>query len=222
MTARPALISCLGVALAAWLTTNARAEPEAPAPRWDPGHATTSRISGEVNGDDATGDGVYGRFRGSFDLGLNAGAEVREGSAAGAVGASLHYFFMAGVYAEYSDALGNDALRTERALSLGVDFRPAFIPRWSKGWESGPALFDVTVDSISLGLGAYFRQPAGGSFADRRGLEASLGFAIPLQPRAVGFFVSARGILRWDDPFDSSRSAANAAGLFALAYHAAL
>jgi hypothetical protein len=170
-------------------------------PTWSPGERTTSALPGEMHGDEGpvTADGAYGRFGGRFDLAAAAGAEIREGGLAGAVYGSVHYFSMAGVYAEYSDAFDADR-RTARHVSFGVDLRPAFVPRWSKDMESGPGFLDLAIDSISLGLGAYFREPRGQSLGDARGLELSLGFGIPLAGKQPGPWLRGRGVLRWDEP----------------------
>jgi hypothetical protein len=190
------------------------------APRWDPGHRTTSRLADEARASStpSTGDGVYGRFDGLFDLGLHAGAEIGDG-AAGAVRASIHYFSMAGVYVGYADTLGNPEPRSRRSLSFGVDLRPAFVPRWSKDMEAGPSVLDLSIDSISLGLGVYLREPVGAPFGDRRGLELSLGAGLPLAGRADGPWLGARGNLRWDDPASAAGEPARATLLATLGWH---
>jgi hypothetical protein len=189
-------------------------------PLFLPGDRTTSKVAGEVEpSSEQHSDGVYGRFDGLFDLGLEGGAELRDRGTAGAALVSLHYLFMAGVYAEYTDALGGATLESTRTASFGVDVRPAFIPRWSNGLQEGPSVVDLTLDSISLALGAYFREPRDQSFGDRRGLELSLGFGVPLTGWAEGPWLAARGILRWDDPGDKSREAARPAALLMVGWH---
>jgi hypothetical protein len=84
-------------------------------------------------------DGVYGRFDGDLDFGVGLGGEVEQHATRAAVRASLHYFWTAGVYASYRDALGRDDPDAQLA-SVGVDLRPLFMPRWSEHWETGPAL----------------------------------------------------------------------------------
>lgn len=194
--------------LALLLATGAARAEEAP-PTWDPGERTTGTLATEVTARDESfsGDGVYGRYDGSFDLGLSAGPELGKGGLSGNARASLHYFSMAGAYVEYVDALGADR-PTERLVAAGVDLRPAFVPRWSKGYEKGPGILDLTIDSFSIGLGAYFRSPRGGSFGDARGLELSLGLGVPLTKRSTGPWVRTRAILRWDEP--SARALASA------------
>jgi len=207
----PALVLTLLVA------TPARAEEP---PLFLPDDRTTSRLPDEMShSDQSRTDGVYGRFDHPWDLGLEGGAELGGAGAAGAVLLSLHYLFMAGGYVAYSDALGQASLPSSRTVSFGVDLRPAFIPRWTKGMQEGPAFVDLILDSISLGLGAYFREPRERPFGDRRGLELSLGFGVPLAGMAEGPWLGARGILRWDDPSEKSGEMAHALGLFTLGWH---
>jgi hypothetical protein len=144
---------------------------------------------------------VYGRLDGAFDLGLSAGAEFGSDSPAGNARASLHYYSMAGVYAEYVDAFRDDH-PTSRLVSLGVDLRPLFVPRWAKSWEAGPGTLDLVIDSLSLSLGAFFASPRGSALGDARGLDLSLGFGVPLTGHAAGPWVRTRGTLRWNEPAD--------------------
>jgi hypothetical protein len=170
---------------------------------WAPSNPTTAEVRGEVKGpDEASGDGVYGRFDGDLEIGLGLGAELDFGAAVRpSAQLALHYFAMAGVYVSYGDAFGasdtpGDAIRK---LGLGVDLRPVFVPRWANAMEAGPAILDLTLDSISLALGAFWAEPEGGSFGDQRGFETSLGFGVPLFGSAHGLWIEARGALRWAD-----------------------
>lgn len=206
----------LACAASSCIAGNARAESEP----WEPGHRTTSHLPAEIDADRAAGagDGVYGRFDGLLDLGLEAGALFDGGAPSGAVLASLHYMFMAGFYVGYSDAFAKDE-STRRAVSFGVDVRPAFIPRWSNNLQLGNGFTDLVIDSISLGVGAYFRTPRGGSFGDRRGLDVSLGFGVPLVGQVDGPWLGVRGYLRWDDPTAQHAPGAEALGLATLGWH---
>ena len=190
-------------------------------PGWQPGHRTTSRLPNEIDAERGagSGDGVYGRFDGLFDVALNVGAAFDADGPSGEALASVHYMFMAGVYAGYADAFSDGDRATRRSLSFGVDVRPAFIPRWSNNLQLGQGFFDLVIDSISLGVGAYFREPHGGSFGDRRGLEVSLGFGVPLTSEVEGPWLGARGYLRWDDPGAASAPSAQAIGLATLGWH---
>ena len=186
-----ALLASLGVCLLL-APARARAEPRAPGQH----------------------DGVYDRFDGDLDLGLALGAELGSaGRAAPALRASAHYFSIAGVY------LGGRVEAGERSapslFALGVDLRPLFVPRWAKGYETGPGLFDLTLDSLSLSLGAFFEAHRTGVAPARRGFDAQLGFGIPLLARARGPWLEARGALRLPESGDSERAL-----FLALVWHA--
>jgi hypothetical protein len=215
----------LGIAVLA-TSISARAEdaPRDPPRYWSPGQRTTSQLPSEIGEreTDGAGDGVYGRFDGLFDVAVEAGAELDGRVAAGAAAASIHYLFTAGLRIGYADALGNDHAASERILSLGVDVRPAFIPRWSNALQTGSGFGDLVIDSISLGLGGYFRQPEGRSFGDRRGLELSLGVGLPVVGQASGPWLGARGLLRWDDPGDRHAAGADAVALLTFGWHVAV
>jgi hypothetical protein len=190
-------------------------------PTWEPGNSTTSRVKDEVDADDRgrSADGVYGRFEGDLDIGFGAGVDATTEATLGAVRGSLHYFSTIGVYLGYADALGSANESDRRRLSLGVDLRPAFIPRWSKNIEQGPSFVDLTLDSISLGVGVWWADPPGGSFGDRRGLEASLGLGVPLMGNATGLWLEARGLLRWADPAHDPGDKADGGILALLSWH---
>lgn len=184
------------VALAAALWSKPGACENAPAPRWDPGRRVTSRLRDEIQAPDehpAT-DGTYGRFKGDLDLGLGLGAELSDAPARGAARVSLHYFYTAGLYFTYRDRLG-DGGELRRVLSVGIDMRPLFVPRWAKNMQQGPSVLDLTLDSLSLGLGAFWDQPQRGEFGEQRGFETSLGFGVPLLGQAPGPWLESRAQL---------------------------
>ena len=105
----------------------------------------------------ASADGVYGRFDGDLDLGFALGAEFGSaGDAAPALRASAHYFSIAGVYA--SGRIKASDQSAPSLFGLGVDLRPLFVPRWVKGYQTGSARFDLSLDSLSLSLGAFWAQ----------------------------------------------------------------
>jgi hypothetical protein len=160
-------------------------------------------------------DGVYGRLDGTLALSASAGAELEAGEPRGALKLSAHYLWTAGAYARYSDAFGGAEQRPVRVASFGVDVRPLFLPRFALDNEHGSALFDLTLDSLSLNAGAYFAQPVGLDFGDERGFEAGLGFGLPLLGEARGLWLEARAERRFADHGPN-------AWLFtvALAYHA--
>jgi len=183
---RSSLPACCAVLLVTWELVCAQ-----------PAHAQTA-AEGAPRDDKASGDGVYGRFDGDLDLALGLGAELGSaGHPAPALRASAHYFSMAGVY-----ALGRIKAGDESAPSLfgvGVDLRPLFVPRWVKGLQTGSALFDLTLDSLSLSLGAFWAQRLEHSPRPNRGFDAQLGFGVPLLATAAGPWLEARGALRYPD-----------------------
>jgi hypothetical protein len=201
----PCLLCPLAVALALGsVASAARADEESP---------PESRVHAPLPGS----DGVYGRFDGSLGLALAAGAELEAGEPGAALRVASHYLWTAGAYARYSDALGSADERDERAVSLGIDVRPLFLPRFALDAEQGPALLDLTLDSLSLSAGAYLSSPRRGSFGDERGFEAGLGFGVPLLASASGPWLEARAEHRFADRGDN-------AWLFslALAWHAVI
>jgi hypothetical protein len=144
-------------------------------------------------------DGVYGRLDGNLAVGASAGAELDAGEARGALRLSLHYLWTAGVYARYSDAFGGADQRAERTASFGIDLRPLFLPRFALDNEQGPALYDLTLDSLSLSAGAYFAEPRHGDFGDERGFETGVGFGVPLFRAAGGLWLEGRAERRFAD-----------------------
>jgi hypothetical protein len=199
-----------------------RSRAAADEPRWEPGRRTTSTVRGEVgepDGGSGDADGVYGRFEGDLDLGLGLGVEADGDDARGAARLSLHYFSTLGLTVEYADSLQNGTARSRRLFGVGVDVRPAFIPRWSGDHEHGPAFVDLTLDSISLGVGAFWAEPPGRDFGDARGLEASLGLGLPLFGRADGLWLEGRVLGRWRDPAHAPGERADAVALAVLSWH---
>ncbi len=178
---------------------------------------------------DTQSDGVYGRFDGDLDFGLGVGARIDAAHAQFAMRATVHYFSMAGIYASYAD--GFEADQGPRHLtSVGLDLRPAFVPRWSLGLEVGPQWLDLMVDSISLSLGAYWAGPAEATapvpagaprkFGDLRGLETGLGMGVPLLGEAAGPWFDARGTLSFADHARGTQPTASAALMLSLSWHA--
>lgn|SRR6478735_4489846 len=163
-----------------------------------PAHAEAANLRSPSVADHASGDGVYDRFDGDLDLGLALGAELGSaGKAAPIVRASAHYFSIAGVYAVGRVKAGDESAPS--LFGLGVDLRPLFLPRWAKGYQTGSALFDLTLDSLSLSLGAFWAQRAAQASEANRGFDAQLGFGIPLCATAAGPWLEVRGALRYPD-----------------------
>jgi hypothetical protein len=189
----------------------AAAEDSAPSPRWEPGNRTTSSLAGEVSRTESAGtaDGVYGRFDGDLALAFGVGTELEATAGRTLLSASAHYYWMAGVYGAYRDALGiaPDRLSARRIGSFGVDLRPLFIPRWSCDWQSGPATLDLFLDSISLSAGAFFASVPDRERASRRGFEIGLGAGLPLSAHAAGPWLATRYSLRFPEAGPATGSA---------------
>ncbi|MEI9954544.1 MAG: hypothetical protein WDO74_37650 [Pseudomonadota bacterium] len=135
---------------------------------------------------------------GDLDLGLALGAEFGSaGRAAPTLRASAHYFSIAGVYVAGRIKAGDASAPS--LFGMGVDLRPLFVPRWAKGYETGPGLLDLTLDSLSLSLGAFWAQRAAQTAEPTRGFDAQLGFGVPLLATAAGPWLEARGVLRYPD-----------------------
>lgn len=142
-------------------------------------------------------DGVYGRLDGSLALSLSAGAELEAGEPRASLRIGGHYLWTAGAYVRYADALGADGARPSRVLSLGVDVRPLFLPRFALDLEQGPALLDLALDSLSIDGGVFLAQPRHDSFAAERGFELGLGLGLPLRGQAEGPWLEARAERRF-------------------------
>lgn len=163
-----------------------------------------------------TTDGVYGRLDGDLALALSIGSRyVADGFSLGVRG-SAHYFDSAGLSVAYSEALEADL--PARHLALGIDVRPLFLPRWSQDWERGPAWADLCLDSIALGVGAFWQAAGGEARANTSGIEGSVGLALPLTKRAPGPWMEVRGFRQWPLGVRDSEGAINALWL-GFAWH---
>ncbi len=207
-----------GIAAAALGLLLMSGKPARAAETW--GHQTTSNVKPEVEPDQHIGgNGVYGRFHGDLDIGLGLGVELDKAGARGAARLGLHYFSMLGVYASYRDGFRRPESGAARLVSLGVDLRPGFLPRWAEGHELDAAFPDLLLDSISLGLGAFWAEPPGHGFGSQRGFESSLGFGLPLMLRADGLWLEARGQLRWPEQAGAPDHTAVPSAFVLLSWH---
>jgi hypothetical protein len=159
------------------------------------GRKTTSDLRTQVSApsDPDAGDGAYGRLDGELDVALGVGPSFgfSDGDPALSFRGSVHWLTIAGVYTLYQEALP-EAARLQRRLGVGIDVRPLFLVRWPRGLERGPALLDLTLDSLSLGLGMSFGEEEDRAFGSRHGFETSLGFGVPLTLHATGPWLEVR------------------------------
>jgi hypothetical protein len=165
------------------------------APAWATEHELSPRVQAPEG--NAFADGVYGRFDGNTDLSLKLGGVLSQAELWGSVGVSAHYYSLLGVSADYASGLAADSTDLE-SLSLGVELRPLFLPRWALDAEHGPAWLDLTLDSLAVGFGAYWADPGEG-FGEARGVWLSLGMGVPLLGRADGPWLELRETRRFPD-----------------------
>jgi len=132
-------------------------------------------------------DGVYGRFDGplTFSPSLSL-ARIDAGFVPG-FGLRVHYLSTLGLYASYgSGALWPGHADSVRSMSrVGLELRPLFLLRWSNDWEKGPSMLDLTLDSLSLGVGGFLAKLDTSSELER-GFETELTAGIPLLGHALG------------------------------------
>jgi len=203
-----ALLCALAVSTA--LARHARAETAA----WDPGDRVVSPVKGEPRPESASGssdsDGVYGRFDGDLWLSLGAGAELSHGVRP-ALQAHALYYYSVGLSFGYANAFDGDAFITSNAWG-NIELRPLFLVRWALDLQTQKALLDLTIDSLSLGVGYFVAERgAGGS---QGGVELAAGFGVPLFAKASGLWLEARGFLR------PALTDASHGGLLSISYYA--
>jgi hypothetical protein len=171
---------------------------ERPAPEPAPfGQKSTATVRG-VDPDDNHhhGDGAYGRFDGDLDLGIGAGGIVglSRREAGVALRGTARWYATAALYGQYAETL-SDSPSIERRFGVGLELTPLFLIRWSQALETGPAVLDLAIDSLALGLGATFTTPRGRGFGSHEAFEASLGLGLPLFGTAPGPWIELRGAL---------------------------
>lgn len=141
-------------------------------------------------------DSTDGRIDGDMAVALGAGATFGPRAPRGAVDLRLRYLWTVGAFVTYEDGFGASA-EPKRALATGLELRPLFIARWFNGLEWGKPYADLTLDSLGLELGALFEEPQGASFGAHPGLQAGIGFEVPILPHATGPLVGFHGGVRW-------------------------
>ena len=164
----------------------------------------------------AADDGAYGRLSGDLGVSIEAGiteglgAEPQAGEAL-ATRLGLIYLQTVGIAFQYDEGLGVEALPMRRAIAGMVELRPLFWGRFSENMEQGPAFLDLFVDSFAIAVGMFGAWPRS-RFCDAEatsaapppgrgcpdyGMQAGLGFELPLLPRASAPFIGLRGAMRW-------------------------
>lgn len=162
------------------------------------GSSSSDTLRGEVDPDrsPARGDGAYGRFDGNLDLGVAAGASFSLTSPDSGAAARVNalWYSSAGPYLSYGERLSGER-ESQRRAGLGLELRPLFLPRWALDLERGPALLDLTLDSLALAIGAFVAAPREGDFGERRGVEIGAGVGVPLLAEAPGPWLELRALV---------------------------
>jgi hypothetical protein len=143
-------------------------------------------------------DTADGRVEGDVGIVVGLGVTVAEEPRA-ASELRVRYLDMAGIFVTYEDGFGAASVDPTRALATGIEVRPLFLGRWVTGNEVGVRWPDLVIDSLGLELGGFFEQPALGSFGSRPGLQAGIGFELPLLGLVNGPWIDIHGGARWSD-----------------------
>lgn len=153
-------------------------------------------------------DGVYGRFDSDFALEPALGAEYSRSSILPEVDLSASYVSTLGLRLQHADSrfFPHPANRDRSVSAVNFELRPLFMVRWSQAWESGPAFLDLTLDSLVVGIGAFWDYDRGSSQL-RRGSEIMGGIGVPLLARHAGPWLRLSAALRtWPGPVFSMSS----------------
>lgn len=170
-------------------------------------------------------DTSYGRIEGDIALVVGAGASVGSGAPRTAFDLRARFVDTLGLFVAYEDGpLVRADAEPSRVVSAGLELRPLFLGRWLGGGELGKPRLDLLIDSLGLELGVFVPQAKGGRFASRPGLQAGLGFELPVFPRASGLWIGLHGGGRWSDRAlagtDGGPSDVAAFAAITLAWHA--
>ncbi len=146
----------------------------------------------------ASADGAYGRLDGDLTAVVGAGASVVRDSALASGDLRLRYLDAAGAAVSYEEGLsGTGGIGSvRRAFLAGVELRPLFPIRFLKAKQTGHGFFDLTLDSLSLDMGAWLPQRVG-SASRRFGMYAGVAVELPLFARASGLFLRLSSQVRW-------------------------
>lgn len=143
-------------------------------------------------------DGIYGRFDGDITLSPNAGMEYSRGNALPSIGLRSSYLSTLGISMNHADSkllIGSSSMN-QSITNLDLELRPLFLIRWSESLEVGPPVLDLTLDSLVLGIGAFWDHDRRRAQL-RRGTAVSTGIGVPLIGRAKGPWLNATVALRF-------------------------
>jgi hypothetical protein len=148
----------------------------------------------------ANDDTTYGRIEGDVAFVFGAGITVAPRAPRATLDARIRYLETVGLFFDYEDAtIFSWDSEPRRVLAGGVEVRPLFLGRWLTGYELARGRLDLMLDSIGLELGGVLTQPIGASFSSRAGVQAGLGFEVPILAQATGPWLGFHGGVRWSD-----------------------
>jgi hypothetical protein len=124
----------------------------------------------------------------------DVGVGADEGSVSATSGLAVRYLHTAGAYTTWTVPLRDEADH-RLTVSLGVELRPLFLPRFLKHMQGSDVRLNLMVDSLALRMGAVTADR--GLFARGYGFETGLGFGVPILSSASGPWVSTSGMWRW-------------------------
>jgi hypothetical protein len=148
----------------------------------------------------ANEDTTYGRIEGDIAFVFGAGVTMAPRAPRATLDARIRYLETVGLFFDYEDApIFSWDSEPRRVLAGGVEVRPLFLGRWLTGYELARGRLDLMLDSIGLELGGVLTQPVGASFSSRAGVQAGLGFEVPILAQATGPWIGFHGGVRWSD-----------------------
>lgn len=145
-------------------------------------------------------DGVYGRFDGPISLAPFVGVSATYAGMLTELGLSAYYLHTFGVQTKYADGrlFPGDGTAPFALSSVALALRPLFLLRFSRDLEQGPSFLDLTIDSLTLKVGAFWAEPRG-TGDSKRGLETELAAGIPLTSTADGPWLTLAGLHRYPE-----------------------
>jgi len=120
------------------------------------------------------------------------------------------YLQSGGLYLQYNEGLGFEGQSLARSMAGGFEIRPFFLGRLVNDLQQGPAILDLFVDSLAIGMGIHrsWHNPrfcvSGDGACATIGMEVSLGAQLSLLPQANSMFIALYASYRWSQPSDSS------------------
>ena len=126
------------------------------------------------------------------------GLQHYRGDTEAALGLQAMYVSTLGLSVQHADStflLGKQSVN-RGVTSLEFRLCPLFLARWSQALEMGPRLLDLTLDSFTIGLGAYWDHDRDIGRL-RRGMSVSTGVSFPLFGSANGPWLNSTLALRF-------------------------